>query len=120
MKGVQLGAVTNSSRLGVSTILGLFFGVICMLLTKYSVMVDFWPVGVSFLLHHTVMGLVIGVSSLKMHWSIHGLFWGALFGIFLAIGHIGTTPAVNVFIFVLIWGFLIETLTSKVFRRPQS
>ena len=120
MKVVQIGAITNSSRVVVSTILGLFFGVICMLLTKYSVNVAFWPIGVSFLLHHMVMGLVIGVSSLKMHWSVHGLFWGALFGVFLAIGHIGAAPAGNVFLFVLIWGFLIETLTSKVFRRPQS
>ena len=85
MKVVQIGAITNSSRVVVSTILGLFFGVICMLLTKYSVNVAFWPIGVSFLLHHMVMGLVIGVSSLKMHWSVHGLFWGALFGVFLAI-----------------------------------
>jgi hypothetical protein len=67
------------------------------------------------------MGFVIGTSSLKMHWALHGLLWGALFGIFLAISQVGAPPvAWQVFVFVLIWGFLIETLTSKVFKRPQS
>jgi len=110
----------KSSRWIVTTVLGLFFGVICILLTRYGADVAFWPIGISFLLHHTVMGLVIGTSSLRMHWAVHGTFWGALFGIFLAIGRVGAAPeSWQVFIFVLIWGFLIETLTSKVFKRPQ-
>ena len=111
----------KSSRQLVSTLLGLFFGVICMLITRYGAGVGVWPVGVSFLLHHTVMGLAIGTSSLKMHWAAHGVFWGALFGVFLAIGQIGTAIVYwQVFLFVLVWGFLIETLTSKVFRRSLS
>ena len=111
----------KSSRLVTTILLGVAFGIICMLLSKFSAEVDYWPMGISFLLHHTVMGLVIGVSSLKMHWAAHGAFWGAVFGLFLAIGIIGTTPEPwAIFIFVVIWGFLIETLATKVFKRPQS
>lgn len=111
---------SKSYRLVTTTLLGVVFGIICMLLSKYTAEVTYWPMGVSFLLHHTVMGLVIGVSLLKMNWAAHGAFWGAIFGSFLAISRIGTTqePWI-VFIAVVIWGFLIEALTTKVFKRPQ-
>jgi len=110
----------NISRLVTTTILGAVFGIICMLLSRYVSGVAFWPIGVSFLLNHTVMGLVIGVSSIKMHWAAHGVLWGALFGLFTAISQIGT--ALNpwvVFIIVVIWGFLIETIATKAFKQPQ-
>ncbi len=110
----------KSSRLITTTLLGVVFGIICMLLSRYTAGVAYWPLGVSFLLHHAVMGFVIGVSPLKMNWAYHGAFWGGVFGIFLAISRIGTTQeAWVVFIAVVIWGFLIETLTTKAFNRPQ-
>ena len=110
----------NISRLVTTTILGAVFGIICMLLSRYVSGIAFWPVGVSLLLNHTVMGLVIGASSIKMHWAVHGVMWGALFGLFTAIGQIGTTlnPWV-VFFTVVVWGFLIETIATKAFKQPQ-
>ncbi len=81
--------MVKSSRVITTTILGLVFGVICMLLSRYVSGVAFWPLGVSFLLHHTVLGFAIGVSALKMNWAAHGALWGALFGVFLAIGQVG-------------------------------
>ena len=111
---------SKSYRLATTTLLGVVFGIICMLLSKYTAGVAYWPMGVSFLLHHTVMGLVIGVSLLKMNWAAHGAFWGGVFGLFLATSRIGTTQEPwMVFIFVVIWGFLIETLATKAFKRPQ-
>ena len=110
----------KSARLASATLLGVAFGIICMILSKFSAGVDYWPMGISFLLHHTVMGLVIGISPLKMNWAVHGAFWGAIFGLFPAIGLIGTALAPwMVFISIVIWGFLIETLTTKAFKRPQ-
>jgi hypothetical protein len=109
------------SRLVTTTILGAIFGVICMLVCRYgSSDIAFWPLGVSFLLHHTVMGFAIGASSLKMNWAIHGVLWGALFGLFLAIGRVGGTlePWIA-FVMPVVWGFLIETLTTKAFKQPQ-
>ena len=111
---------SKSSRLVTTTLLGVVFGIIYMLLSKYTAEVAYWPMGVSFLLHHTVMGLVIGASLLKMNWATHGVFWGGVFGLFLALSRIGTTqePWV-VFVAVVIWGLLIETLTTKAFKRPR-
>ena len=45
----------KSSRLVTTTLLGVAFGIVCMLLSKYTAEVAYWPMGVSFLLHHTVM-----------------------------------------------------------------
>jgi hypothetical protein len=110
----------KSSRLITTTLLGVVFGIICMLLSKFTAEVAYWPMGISFLLHHTVMGFAIGASSLKMNWAAHGTLWGGIFGLFLAIGLIGGAPEPwMVFIAVVVWGFLIETLTTKAFKRPQ-
>ena len=110
----------KSSRLLTTTLLGVVFGIICMLLSKYTAEVAYWPIGVSFLLHHTVMGFAIGASSLKMNWAAHGAVWGALFGLFLAIGYVGGALAPwIVFALPVMWGFLIETLATKAFKRPQ-
>jgi hypothetical protein len=112
--------MVKSSRLVTTTILGLVFGVICMLLSRYITQVPFWPLGVSFLLHHTVLGFAIGASSLKMNWAAHGASWGALFGLFLAIGQVGGAlePWIA-FVLPVIWGFLIETLATKACKQPQ-
>jgi hypothetical protein len=113
--------VTKSSRLVTTTVLGAVFGVICMLMSRYGGSeVAFWPLGVSFLLHHTVLGFAIGASSLKMNWAVHGAFWGALFGIFLGIGQVGGPLQLWMpFVLPVIWGFLIETLATKAFKQPQ-
>ena len=111
---------TKSSRLVTTTLLGVVFGIICMLLSKYTAGVAYWPLGISFLLHHTVMGFAIGASSLKINWAAHGAVWGALFGLFLAIGSVGGALAPwMAFVLPVIWGFLIETLATKAFKRPQ-
>jgi hypothetical protein len=112
--------VVKSSRLIITTLLGAVFGVICMLSSRYSVGIAFWPLGVSLLLHHTVLGFAIGASSLKMHWAAHGAFWGALFGLFLAIEQVGGALAPWIAFFMpVVWGFLIETLATKAFKQPQ-
>ncbi|MFC1905643.1 hypothetical protein ACFLXL_02405 [Chloroflexota bacterium] len=108
------------SRIATTTIIGIVFGIICMLLSKYTAGIDFWPIGISYLLHHAVMGFAIGASSVKIHWAAHGAMWGALFGLFLAISCVGSTLSPWIaFIMIVVWGFLIETLATKVFKQPQ-
>jgi hypothetical protein len=107
------------SRVLTTTVFGLVFGIICMLAVRYEVGIAFWPMGVSYLVHHTVLGFAIGVSAWKMHWAAHGAIWGALFGTFTAIAAVGTAmPYVN-FVLTVVWGFLIETIATKGFKQPQ-
>ena len=112
--------MVKSSRVLITTIFGLVFGIICLFLSKYTGGISFWPMGVSYLINHTVMGFAIGVSSLKMNWAVHGVLWGALFGIFTAISAVGTNlnPFIA-FLALIIWGFLIETIATKGFKQPQ-
>ena len=113
--------MVKASRLLTTTLLGLLFGVICMLLSRYAgTEIAFWPLGISLLLHHTVLGFAIGASALKMNWAAHGALWGALFGVFLAIGQVGgALQPLIAFFLPVIWGFLIETLATKAFKQPQ-
>ena len=112
--------MAKPSRVITTTILGLVFGIICMLLSRYTAGIAFWPLGVSFLLHHTVLGFAIGVSPLKMNWAAHGAFWGALFGVFLAVSVVGVVSQPWMwFVIPVIWGFLIETIATKAFKQPQ-
>jgi hypothetical protein len=117
----SVSKVSKSSRLVTTTALGAVFGVICMLMSRYGGSdVAIWPLGVSFLLHHTVMGFAIGASSLKINWAVHGIIWGALFGLFLGIRQIGgALQPWMAFLLPVVWGFLIETLATKVFKQPQ-
>ena len=109
------------SRVLTTTILGVVFGGICMLLSEYSFQVPFWPMGVSLLLHHTVMGFAIGASALKINWAAHGILWGVLFSIFLSISVLGRFGGfwAAALIVPIIWAFLIEVFATKVFKQPQ-
>ncbi|MCP8319602.1 MAG: hypothetical protein H3Z52_01480 [archaeon] len=116
-----MSSMANLSRVFTTTILGVVFGAICMLLSEYSLQVPFWPMGISLLLHHTVMGFAIGASALKINWAAHGILWGVLFSIFLSISFVGRFDEfwVAALIFPIIWAFLIEVFTTKVFKQPQ-
>ena len=113
--------MVRASRVITTTILGLVFGVIWMLLVRYvGVPIAFWPLGISWLIALTVMGLAIGASALKMNWAAHGSLWGALFGVFTAISVVDLVPFPSItFGASVVWGFLIELLATKVCKQPQ-
>ena len=108
------------SRVITTTLLGLVFGVICMLGSNYSYGIPFWPTAVSLLIYHIVMGFAIGASALKMNWAVHGILWGFLFGVFLSISFVGRFDDfwILALILLIIWGFLIELFATKVFKQP--
>lgn len=100
----------------ITIVWGAIFGIICMLQLKYFVGTSFWPLGIGSLIHHSVMGLTIGVSSIRLHWAPHGILWGFLFGIFLVILYqVQPVPWVALY-FVVLWGFLIELITTVGFK----
>jgi len=88
-----------------------------MFLQRYDVGVSFWPIwpaSVFSPIYHAVMGFAIGVSSLKIHWAIHGILWGFLFGISLTVGYWGEPLSILVLLgSVILKGFLIELITSR-------
>jgi hypothetical protein len=63
------------------------------------------------------MGFMIGISALKMHWWLHGIVLGFVSSVPMAIAVI---PQMNIFVgtFVMgmIYGFLTELITTKLFK----
>ena len=75
----------------------------------------------SALLNRTFIGIVLGISAWRIHWAMHGI----------VIGLIGTLPMSFPLIFTpqagfslflvytvagIVWGFLIELVTSVLFK----
>jgi len=68
------------------------------------------------LFHRLLLGFVIGISSLRIHWALHGIVIGLIVGL----------PAYPLIYFEgrlisyslmgIVWGFVIELLTSVVFK----
>ena len=113
--------MVSGKRVFWSTILGLIAGIICYLMGKGSV--DPYPAWMALVtvLNRTLIGFVIGISGLRGHWAAHGILWGLLISLLLAIPALGEGSTQGFFMLMIggaVWGFLIELLTSKVFKAP--
>lgn len=109
-------------RLIIATIFGLITGIICFLAGKYGLKDEINGILVYYLIsNRTLAGFVIGISKLKIHWSLHGLIIGFIVGIPFALGGLIEEPNYNVFIAALIlasiYGFIIELFTTVIFKQ---
>jgi len=116
----------RAMRILVATLSGVLCGFVCFGLAYSGPGELPWPVAVQIVTDRTLIGVAIGISSLRLaHWSIHGLVLGMLFSIPLAFSGLMApdSPDYNknlvlVFTIVLgmIYGLLIELITSVVCR----
>ncbi|OGU56325.1 MAG: hypothetical protein A2X64_08730 [Ignavibacteria bacterium GWF2_33_9] len=84
---------------------------------------------INIILGRTMIGFAIGISSFKIkHWSLHGAVMGLIFGLPSAFGAVlgpeqPNFPHSMMFTWTLvmgiIYGFLIELITTVVFRARQ-
>jgi hypothetical protein len=117
-------------RVIVATLSGLVFGVVCFGLASSGAEELPWPAAVQIILSRTLIGIAIGVSSLSLaHWSIHGLVMGLLFSLPLAFSGLMAPDSpeyskagmwVLTVIIGMIYGLLIEVVTSVVFKAKQN
>lgn len=111
-------------RIVIATLFGLVAGVICATggfaggLFKFSIITLLWV-----LLNRAVMGFVIGISSLKLHWIWNGILLGLIVGsIFSYSLFMNGGPVLLPFINFLVnglFGLMIEFFTTKVFKQPS-
>lgn len=107
-------------RIMVATILGLLTGLFCAWGTYRSADVGIWIL-VGIVLSRTVAGFAIGISSLKISWWLHGILLGFIFGLPLSFQAL----SINAYVFFvlliasIVYGFIIELITSFVFRAKQ-
>lgn len=109
----------NNKRIILATLFGFISGLFCFLggriLGIEMGMEDF----IMILFHRTLLGFVIGISSLRWHWVLHGVLLGLIIGIphpfFFQMLH-GDSGSGIYFILGAVWGVLIEFFTSIVFK----
>ncbi len=112
-------------RIAIATFFGLVAGGICATgavyagLLKFSVVTLIWV-----LLNRTVMGFVIGVSGLKLHWAWNGIVLGIVVGSIFSYslymsGNLGEQALINGTLNGL-FGLMIEVFTSYVFKQRRA
>lgn len=115
-----------NKRVLIATALGLVFGVLNWLLAAFAAPKSLPRSGIAtIILGRAVLGFVIGNSAWRMSWWLHGLLLGfivslpAAFAVRLLSPQFGMSPDVApvlVLVLGVVIGFLIELLTSVVFR----
>jgi len=107
----------NPKRVIIATAFGLITGSLCYLGGRYGLKaeintVEFFMI----LLHRSVLGFVIVISGLRMHWALHGILLGFIIGLpgFPLIYSEGGFLAYS--FMSIVWGVIIELFTSVVFR----
>jgi hypothetical protein len=110
-------------RISIAVFFGLVAGVLCASGAFYGHLLNFSVVTLVFiLLNRALMGFVIGISGLRLHWAWNGIVLGIAVGsvfsyfMFMTNGP-GPIPVVNLFVNGL-FGLMIEFFTTKVFKQP--
>jgi len=116
-------------RLVITTILGVIFGFVCFGMASSGQNVISKILAVNIILGRTLIGFGIGISRFSFkYWSLHGIIMGlvfslpAAFGAMLAPGNPEfnhTMLFVSTIIMGMIYGFLIELITSVLFKAKQ-
>lgn len=114
-------------RLFIATLIGILCGIVCCLLSNSG---D--PLPLKLLAYiftsRVLIGIVIGISCWKMHWALHGLFMGLIVSVPTSLGAMMGANAQfgkwELFFMTLvmgvIYGFIIELVTSVVFKARQA
>lgn len=119
----------KTRRLIIATILGVVFGFVCYGMAS-SGKNEISPIlAINIILGRTLIGFGIGISRFSFkHWSLHGIIMGLIFSLPAAFGAMlgSETPEfshtmlfVSTVVMGIIYGFLIELITSVLFKAKQ-
>ncbi len=110
----------NTKRLTVCTVGGIVAGIICTVgghLSGNLEALTFSAVAPTFF-NRVMLGFVIGISTIKINYLLHGILIGLLVSLISSIGFTG--PGLTGFILFtaagIIYGFLIELFATRIFR----
>ncbi len=118
--------MTSLKRIIIATVMGAICGVICCLLASSSGELP-WFMMASIFTSRLLIGFFIGISALGMHWAIHGPLMGLILsvpgGLAAMMGGnpnmTGTQLLIGTIVMGVIYGFLIELVTSVFFKARQ-
>jgi hypothetical protein len=107
----------RAKRILIATVFGFITGFLCYLGGRYGLKIE---ISISnlfmILLHRGLLGFVIGISVLRMHWALHGILLGLIVGLPSVPGIILGEGGLAYFVMGPVWGLIIELCTSVVFR----
>ena len=110
-------------RLGIATACGVVAGLLCVSIAAI-LGIKFTPASFGWaLLNRTLLGFVIGISALRLHWAWHGCLMGVLVGsLFSYSAWMFEEPVwlvAGLLAGGIIFGLLIEFFTTVVFKQPR-
>ncbi|MBW6516250.1 MAG: hypothetical protein K0B81_06515 [Candidatus Cloacimonetes bacterium] len=118
--------MTSFKRILIATLMGVVSGLICVGFASTGGTLSL-PLFLNILTGRILIGFVIGISALRIHWAINGPVMGLIVGIPAAFG--GMLADVEGFtqmsmfmatlVMGIIYGFLIEFVTSVLFKAKQ-
>ena len=115
----------KAKRVIIATLAGVLFGFVCISFAKSSGNELPSPIFWQILSSRTLIGFAIGISSLKVHWTLHGICLGFLFSLPLAFSGLMAPESpefspvmmfVSTVVMGIIYGFLTELITSVIFK----
>lgn len=119
----------KTKRLIISTLLGLVFGFVCYGFASSGQNEISTILAINIILGRTLIGVAIGISRFSCkHWSLHGILMGFLFSLPAGFGAMlgpenpefsHTMLLTSTIVMGIIYGFLIELITSVVFKARQ-
>jgi hypothetical protein len=114
----------NFRRIIIATVLGIISGFVCASLASSNGANPLpWALTVSIILGRTLLGFGIGISNWKMAWWLHGIVMGVVFSLPMAFSVLISSPFA-IFIATIamgvVYGVLIELVTSVIFKAKQS
>jgi hypothetical protein len=114
--------LVTGKRVFLSTVFGIVTGILCYLMSRGSMAVfPGWMVFTT-IFNRTLIGFSIGASGLRWNWIWHGIFWGLLISLLMAVPAWGAGSFRGFYLIMIagaVWGFLIELFTSKVFKASR-
>ncbi len=107
-------------RVIIATISGIIFGFVCLgfaLSNPDSSETLSCSIKWSIVIGRAMLGFIIGISALRMPWWLHGIVLGIIASIPMAVPIIDNmTIAIGTMVMGVVYGFLIELITSVLFK----
>ena len=109
----------TTKRVLITTICGFIFGLVCMYLASSGPNPVDNATKLIILFSRGLMGFTIGISAIRLKWWLHGIAIGLIGSIPMAIP-VMDQPSImfGTFLMGIIYGFLIELITTKLFKEP--
>lgn len=119
----------KTKRLIIATLLGVVFGFVCFGMASSGPNEISTLLAVNIILGRTLIGFGIGISRFTFkHWSLHGIMMGLIFSLPAGFGAMlapenpefsHTAMLVSTIVMGMIYGFLIELITTVLFKAKQ-